>query len=113
MLLGYEMYRMLASRKSRVARRRKNGAKADEAVVDVEEQDRLLNLRTGMSVFFARVQFVQQICAFRISRMIELTSFNKRHLRRLKFEDVSRAFSLSLASSSFLRSQQSSSCPVD
>ncbi|CAK8689451.1 unnamed protein product [Clavelina lepadiformis] len=49
LLLGYEMYRLLTSRKPRKKRRRKNAGKDEEpAIVDVEEEDRLSSLAAGM-----------------------------------------------------------------
>lgn len=46
LLVGYEMYRLLASRKSRKRRTKKN--KGDgQTVIDLDERDRISNLQTG------------------------------------------------------------------
>ena len=50
LLLGYEMYRQLASRKQR-KRKRKKTPKQNEPI-DVEEEDRLLTLATGLLIVY-------------------------------------------------------------
>jgi len=49
LLLGYEMYRQLASRKQRKRRPRKKSPKPNEPI-DVEEEDRLSTLATGNTI---------------------------------------------------------------
>ena len=48
LLMGYEMYRLLASRKARKKRKTKKSAGNNAAkVIDVDEEDRLSNLSAG------------------------------------------------------------------
>lgn len=48
LLMGYEMYRLLASRKARKKRKtKKSAANSALKVIDVDEEDRLSNLSAG------------------------------------------------------------------